>query len=314
MGFMRTALLGSLTLVALGVLAGLAEAETRERDLSWFLQRMRSVEALPELEDSHTAMASTWDRSGGNADGTDFKRLERDVDTHGFYSVQGERMPVLASSGTLTPFDMTMFGNGFSDGSILWWREGRPGDKVVLSFDAPEAGRYQVVGYFARARDYGIAALYVNDEQSVTIDCYDANVVPSGPIDMGSFDLKERGNCLTIELTGANPEAIEKHMFGLDCVVLLRPGQVAPPQDGIVSYSNARNVLLDVDGPGCLHRIFVGQVAEPQTGTRIQIFLDGSAHPVIDLPVLTFFDDQNGPFPYPLVFHKSYFVPPRCPS
>jgi hypothetical protein len=46
------------------------------RDVSWFLHRLRTVEHLPELEDSHTALASTWDRSGGNADGTDFKRIE----------------------------------------------------------------------------------------------------------------------------------------------------------------------------------------------------------------------------------------------
>jgi hypothetical protein len=46
------------------------------RDVTWFLHRLRTIEHLPELEDSHTALASTWDRSGGNADGTDFKRIE----------------------------------------------------------------------------------------------------------------------------------------------------------------------------------------------------------------------------------------------
>ncbi len=48
--------------------ASVALAEQPVRDLSWFLQRMRSVESLPQLEASHTAMASTWDRTGGNAD------------------------------------------------------------------------------------------------------------------------------------------------------------------------------------------------------------------------------------------------------
>ena len=36
------------------------------RDLSFFLRRLRTLDHLPELEDSHTAMPSTWDRSGGN--------------------------------------------------------------------------------------------------------------------------------------------------------------------------------------------------------------------------------------------------------
>jgi hypothetical protein len=45
------------------------------RDLSYFLQRLRTVDHMPELETSHTAMSSTWDRSGGNRDGTDFKNI-----------------------------------------------------------------------------------------------------------------------------------------------------------------------------------------------------------------------------------------------
>ena len=116
------------------------------RDVAWFLRRLRTLDHLPELENSHTAMASTWDRSGGNNDGTDFK----DVRTGG------------------------------------------------------------------------------------------------------------------------------------------------------------TNVLLDVEGPGCLHRVFVGVLTPKQAATRVQVLLDRRAEPVFDLPLLEFFDDEKGPFPYPLVFHKSY--------
>ena len=77
----------------------------------------------------------------------------------------------------------------------------------------------------------------------------------------------------------------------------LRPTTPAEP---------ARNVLLDVDGPGCIHRIFVGMVAPQHVGTRIQIFLDGGKKPTFDMPITEFFDYKNGPLPYPLVFHKSY--------
>jgi hypothetical protein len=121
-------------------------AETASRDLTWFLQRLRSVDHLPELETSHTAMSSTWDRAGGNADGADFKRIEKD----------------------------------------------------------------------------------------------------------------------------------------------------------------GRNILLDVDGPGCIHRIFTGVLKPEMAGTRLQIFFDNAERPTIDVPVLKFFDDNSGPFPYPLVFYKSY--------
>ena len=134
--------------------AGLGEAPHRGdiRDLMFFLHRLRTLDHLPELESSHTAMSSTWDRSGGNQDGWDFKQVEGD-----------------------------------------------------------------------------------------------------------------------------------------------------------------RNILLDVDGPGCIHRIFTGVVGEEKVfgkpgpgATRMQIFLDHAEQPVFDMPVDRFFDDRNGPFPYPLVFHKTY--------
>lgn len=140
--------------IALGALAltpTLGATTGPVRDIGWFLQRMRSVEHLPELEASHTAMSSTWDRSGGNGDGGDFKDLRA--------------------------------------------------------------------------------------------------------------------------ATAGEP---------------------------------ARNVLLDVDGPGCIHRIFTGVLGAPQAATRIQIFLDHEATPVFDRPILEFFDYEQGPIPYPLVFHKSY--------
>ncbi len=116
------------------------------RDLSWFLKQMRTLERLPTLEASHTALSSTWDRTGGNADGTDFKRIE----------------------------------------------------------------------------------------------------------------------------------------------------------------SDGRNILLDADGPGCVHRLFVGRLGPEQAGTRVQVYLDGAETPVFDLPIPEFFDDEHGPILYPLVFFKSY--------
>jgi hypothetical protein len=145
-------LLGAwLTLVLLVVPLTGAQEQLPVRDLSFFLGRLRTVDHLPDLEASHTAMSSTWDRTGGNADGTDFKNV------------------------------------------------------------------------------------------------------------------------------------------------------VKPSADG-----PGRNILLDTAGPGCIHRIFVGMLTEQQAGTRIQVFLDHSPRPTFDLPILEFFNDSTGPFPYPLVFHKSY--------
>lgn len=137
-------LLALRALLVLLAVATVARADDT-RDLTWFLRRLRTFDHIPELENSLTAMTSTWDRSGGNNDGKDFKRLE---------------------------------------GSL--------------------------------------------------------------------------------------------------------------------------NILLDVDGPGCIHRIFTGRLGEDVAGTRIQFLFDGASTPAIDLPVDKFFDDRHGPIPYPLVFHKTY--------
>jgi len=122
-----------------------AENTDNLRDFTYFMTRLHTVDHLCELDDSHTAMSSTWDRTGGNKDGTDFKRIE-----------------------------------------------------------------------------------------------------------------------------GKN------------------------------------NILLDVDGPGCIHRIFTGRLGKDVAGTRIRIILDNNKEPLFDMPVVRFFDYQNGPIQYPLVFHKTY--------
>jgi len=134
-------------MAALGLACTLCRAQDSDNDrgLIYFLHRLRTVDDLPEIEDSHTAMSSTWDRTGGNSDGDDFKRIEGD-----------------------------------------------------------------------------------------------------------------------------------------------------------------RNILLDVDGPGCIHRIFTGRVNQTIDGTRIRIVLDNSSTSVFDMDVKEFFDPDKGPFPYPLVFHKTY--------
>ncbi len=134
------------TFLAVCPVTGLAaESYAVTRDLKYFLYRLRTVDHLPECENTHTAMSSTWDRSGGNNDGTDFKRIEGD-----------------------------------------------------------------------------------------------------------------------------------------------------------------RNILLDVDGPGCIHRIFTGVLGPKVVGMKIRITLDGAETPLFDMEMNKFFDFKNGPLSYPLVFHKTY--------
>lgn len=64
--------------------------------------------------------------------------------------------------------------------------------------------------------------------------------------------------------------------------------------------------VLNLDGPGCIHRMFTGFIDERFDNTRIQIYIDHSETPLFDMPITKFFDDKYSPFPYPLTFVKSY--------
>ena len=61
-----------------------------------------------------------------------------------------------------------------------------------------------------------------------------------------------------------------------------------------------RNVLLDVSGPGCIHRIYTGVLGAHFKQTRIQIYIDRATKPLFDMPVNDFFSELLGPFPPPL--------------
>jgi hypothetical protein len=52
------------------------------------------------------------------------------------------------------------------------------------------------------------------------IDLYDGGVTPTGPIDLGPFELSKGANKLTVEIVGANEKAAKSYMVGLDYVLV----------------------------------------------------------------------------------------------
>jgi hypothetical protein len=75
-----------------------------------------------------------------------------------------------------------------------------------------------------------------------------------------------------------------------------------------------RNVLLSVDGPGCIHRISTGEL-EAVAATRIEITLDGGR--LLEMSVGELFDPDHGPFagglvhsgPYPEIHYPTIRMP-----
>lgn len=141
-------------------------------------------------------------------------------------AIEGEEMRIVKETGVLTSQEVRQTSNDHH----LWWHgETKPGDRVVLAFDAKEAGPQRVFARFVKSGDYGTVRAIVNDgEPSEPIDLYSEHVVITDEIDLGVHEIRAGENRLTLEITGANEKAVEgKYFAGLDYVRLTSP--VEPP-------------------------------------------------------------------------------------
>jgi hypothetical protein len=108
---------------------------------------------------------------------------------------------------------------GWSNDGQLWWLDGLTGDKLVVEFPVEKAGRYAVSANLTKAPDYGVVELSVNDSEPKEFDRYNQDV-KHDQVDLGTIDLKEGSNTLTVKIVGANPKAAPRRMFGLDYIKL----------------------------------------------------------------------------------------------
>jgi len=116
---------------------------------------------------------------------------------------------------------MTGFKGGKWKGNDhLWWTGAKPGDKLQLALPVKKTGTYQLSVVLTKARDYGIVQFYVDDKKAgEPIDLYNPEVVNTDPVPLGTFELTEGEHTLTVEIVGANPQAIKSYMFGIDYVI-----------------------------------------------------------------------------------------------
>jgi hypothetical protein len=107
--------------------------------------------------------------------------------------------------------------HGWSGGKQLWWRDGKPGATAKLDFAMKQGGKYNVKVSFTHAPDYGIADVAFNG--NVAVSAYDAYAerVENHVKDLGTLDLKEGENTITLKITGANEKAQkDRFFFGID--------------------------------------------------------------------------------------------------
>jgi len=137
-------------------------------------------------------------------------------------AIEAERMKVLRrTGGNVQTQYMTQYEGTWSRNAHLWWTGAGPRDKLDLALPLGTAGQYQIVAAMTKAVDYGIVQVYLDGRKlGEPIDLYNENVVPTGPMALGTLGLTAGEHTLTLEITGANIKAKQFHMVGLDYVKL----------------------------------------------------------------------------------------------
>ncbi len=134
-------------------------------------------------------------------------------------AVEGESLKIVEKTGGTTEVqDVGIF--RWSGDQQLWWRDAKPSDRLVLEVPVEQAGTYQVTANLTKANDYATVRVTFGDESTdKPLDRY-ARQVSHDRLDLGRFSLKKGANRLVVEIVGANEQAIKRHMFGLDYLLL----------------------------------------------------------------------------------------------
>jgi hypothetical protein len=106
---------------------------------------------------------------------------------------------------------------GWSGGKQLWWTQGCPKATLYLTFGVADAGSYAVTLTLTHASDYGIADIGLNGTMLVKDHDAYSEKVETHTVDLGTVDLKQGENRLTLSVTGGNPKAKPgSYMQGVD--------------------------------------------------------------------------------------------------
>lgn len=134
-------------------------------------------------------------------------------------ALEAETFEVVSISGGTTERQ-----SGFEDlsnGEQRWWLDPKEGDKLVLKVPVAQSGRYEVIGAFCHARDYGIHKLTLGGKDAGQYDFF-GDGVQWKKISLGTFDLNAGTTLLEVECKGHHAGAEPRNMFGLDYLLLVR--------------------------------------------------------------------------------------------
>lgn len=121
--------------------------------------------------------------------------------------------------GTLEEQHMSYPSDKWRGDRQLWWT-GEAGGRLKIGIDIKEQGTCELRTRLTKAPDYGIVQFYVDDKKILEpIDLYNPDGVIATPeIKLGAFELDKGPHVLTVEIVGANPQAIKHYMVGIDYI------------------------------------------------------------------------------------------------
>jgi hypothetical protein len=117
-------------------------------------------------------------------------------------------------------------GGRWSGDAQLWASPSKAGEWTDLELPVAADGKYTVVVHLTKARDYGIVQFALDGKPlGKPFDGFEPDtVVASGPVELGTAELKKGTAVLRVEVTGTNDKSISlrygRYGWGLDCVVL----------------------------------------------------------------------------------------------
>ncbi len=134
-------------------------------------------------------------------------------------ALEGEDLKIAAVSGGDTQIQqIPQF--RWSNNKQLWWIDGKPGDKLKLIVPVGQDGMYKLAAELTKAVDYGIVQISLDGNPGAEpIDLFNDGVIRQ-VFQLGTHRLKAGNHLLTIEIKGANEQAIKRYMFGLDYLKL----------------------------------------------------------------------------------------------
>ena len=142
-------------------------------------------------------------------------------------AIEGENLKILEKTGGVTEIqDIPHF--NWSGWKQIWWRDAKPGERIVFDLPVDKKGTYKLTASLTKAVDYGIVKLSLDGKPlGEPIDLFHGGVI-NRTYALGTHELAAGPHKLSVEITGANPKAVRRHMFGIDYLELEPAKSVAP--------------------------------------------------------------------------------------